>query len=265
MAKQTHHVVPHVSRLAGVEALTLWSARAFPRHTHDHYGIGVITAGAQKSWSGVGPVESAAGDVIMVNPGEVHDGSPIDGARGWHMLYLDPERVTRELAGELPGDTTFQPVAHDRALARDVMKLLAALQAPDTGLDAEEVLLACLARVAKRHRLGGRRLPAMAPSVARALEWIEAEPAADASLADLAAACDVSRFQLIRGFMRDVGTTPHAYRIQSRVRLARRYLAEGRSVAEAALLTGFADQSHLTRAFVRQFGLTPGRYRAIVG
>ncbi len=265
MAKQTHHVVPHASRLPGVEALSLWSERAFPRHSHDHYGIGVIAVGAQKSWSGVGKVESAAGDVIMVNPGEVHDGSPIDGARGWHMLYLDPGLVARDLGGELPGDTTFQPVARDQALARDLMTLLEAMQAPDTHVDAEELLLACLARVAKRHRLSGRPLPAMSPPVARALEWIEAEPAAETSLADLAASCDVSRFQLIRGFMREVGTTPHAYRIQSRVRLARRHLAEGRSVAEAALLSGFADQSHLTRAFVRQFGLTPGRYRATVG
>jgi len=27
---------------------------------------------------------------------------------------------------------------------------------------------------------------------------------------------------------------------------------------------GFADQSHMSRAFVRQFGITPGRYRAAV-
>ena len=26
---------------------------------------------------------------------------------------------------------------------------------------------------------------------------------------------------------------------------------------------GFADQSHFTRAFRRQFGVTPGRYRAM--
>jgi AraC-like DNA-binding protein len=31
---------------------------------------------------------------------------------------------------------------------------------------------------------------------------------------------------------------------------------------EAALIAGFADQSHMSRAFVRQFGVTPGRYQA---
>jgi AraC-like DNA-binding protein len=48
------------------------------------------------------------------------------------------------------------------------------------------------------------------------------------------------------------------------VRLARRLLAAGRPPAEAALQVGFADQSHMTRAFVRQFGITPGRYRAAI-
>lgn len=266
MSRKTHHVIPHRSRLAGVEAWSLLSEHVFPRHAHDQYGIGVITAGAQKSWSGVGAVESAVGDVIMVNPGEVHDGTPIGGARGWHILYLEPELVLRELADEIGrGDVMFQPVAHDRALAGEVMKLLGALAPDAADDDAEERLLACLVRVTQEHRVSGPRSPRTSPTVARAVEWIEAEPDAATSLSALATACDVSRFQLIRGFMRDMGTTPHAYRIQLRVRLARRYLAQGRSVAEAALLAGFADQSHLTRAFAHQFGVTPGRYRALIG
>lgn len=266
LARKTHQVIPHRSRLAGVEALSLHSEHVFPRHAHDQYGIGVITAGAQKSWSGMGTVESAVGDVIMVNPGEVHDGSPIGGARGWHILYLDPGLVMRELADEIGrGDVAFQPVAQDRALAGQVMKLLSALASDATYDDAEEILLACLARVVQKHRVSGPRWPRTSPVVARAVEWIEAEPDASTPLSALAAACDVSRFQLVRSFMRDMGTTPHAYRIQLRVRLARRYLAQGRSVAEAALMTGFADQSHLTRAFAHQFGITPGRYRALVG
>lgn len=260
MPKKIHQVVQLRSVLPGVEALSLLSEHSFPRHAHDQFGLGVITAGAQKSWSVVGAVQSVAGDVIMVNPGEVHDGAPIDGPRGWRIAYLEPALVARELAAEFGGsDVVLQPVAHDRGLAQQVTQLLEALPSP--GGHADELLLACLVRVVKQHRLSGPRLACASPSVARALEWIDAEPAAETSLSELAAACDVSRFQLIRGFLRDVGTTPHAYRIQWRVRLARRYLRQGHALAEAAQLAGFADQSHLTRAFLRQFGITPGRYR----
>lgn len=243
-----------------MEALSLLSEHNFPRHAHDQFGLGVITAGAQTSWSVVGAVQSVAGDVIMVNPGEVHDGAPVGGPRGWHIAYLEPALVAREQAAEFGGgDVVLQPVARDRGLTQQVTQLLEAL--PSLDGHADELLLACLVRVVQQHRLSGPRLACASPPVARALEWIDAEPAAETSLSELAAACDVSRFQLIRGFLRDVGTTPHAYRIQWRVRLARRYLRQGHALAEAAQLAGFADQSHLTRAFLRQFGITPGRYR----
>ncbi|WP_148677551.1 helix-turn-helix domain-containing protein, partial [Klebsiella michiganensis] len=32
--------------------------------------------------------------------------------------------------------------------------------------------------------------------------------------------------------------------------------------ADTAFMAGFADQSHLTRAFQRQFAMTPGSYQA---
>ena len=60
-----------------------------------------------------------------------------------------------------------------------------------------------------------------------------------------------------------VACGPHAYLVQSRVRLARRLLSAGHSPADAAQMAGFADQSHLTRAFQKQFGTTPGSYHSV--
>lgn len=66
--------------IEGVEAVEADTAHSFGRHTHDQFGIGVITRGAQRSASGRGPVEAGPGDMITVNPGEVHDGHPIGDA-----------------------------------------------------------------------------------------------------------------------------------------------------------------------------------------
>ncbi|WP_245501198.1 AraC family ligand binding domain-containing protein [Lichenibacterium minor] len=64
--------------------MTLSTDRSFPRHAHDHLGFGVVAFGGHRSWSGSGTVEAAAGDCIMVNPGEIHDGIAVDGGtRGW--------------------------------------------------------------------------------------------------------------------------------------------------------------------------------------
>lgn len=44
-------IAQHRSALPGVEAMTLLTDHAFPRHSHDGFGIGVMDAGAQRSWS----------------------------------------------------------------------------------------------------------------------------------------------------------------------------------------------------------------------
>jgi AraC-like DNA-binding protein len=68
----------------------------------------------------------------------------------------------------------------------------------------------------------------------------------------------------LRGFARATGATPHAYILQRRIRLARHLLAAGMETAHASVQAGFADQSHMTRGFVRQLGVTPSHYRRAV-
>jgi AraC-like DNA-binding protein len=260
-----HRVEQHRSGIPGIEAMTLFSNHAFPRHSHDQFGIGIMTSGAQRSWSVIGQVESEAGDVIMVNPGEIHDGTPVNGvARGWRMLYLDPALVAREIPDDPKGaELIVRPVARDPRLAGEVVQLFTQVENPASdGLAAEESLVRCLMCVLHRHGVHGRRAAVGSPPVMKAIRRLNAAPEVPTSLAELAALSGVSRFQLLRGFAREVGTTPHAYLVQRRVRLVRQLLAAGRSPADAALLAGFADQSHMTRAFVRHFGITPARYKA---
>ena len=247
--------------------MSLYSDHSFPRHSHDQYGIGIMTSGAQRSWSVIGQVESLTGDVIMLNPGEMHDGVPAArSARGWKIMYFDPKLIARELADELTcGEFLIQPVARDRRLARQVLRLFANLERPVAdSLATEESLVACLMHVMHKHRVGRAKTKCASPPVAAAIRRLDAEPGAPTSLAELAALSGISRFQLLRGFAREVGTTPHAYLVQRRVRLARQHLAAGRSPGDAAALAGFADQSHMTRAFVRHFGVTPARYKAAI-
>jgi hypothetical protein len=77
----------HDFPVAGIDAMTASTAHAFPRHTHDQYGIGVIDAGGHSSWSGRGQVEAGAGSLICVNPGEVHDGRDRTAARGRRRAF----------------------------------------------------------------------------------------------------------------------------------------------------------------------------------
>src|SRR3546814_19206 len=88
------------------------SDRSFARHAHDTFGIGLITEGAQRSWSGRGAVEAACGQLITVNPGEVHDGKPVGPARSWSMLYLSP-RLVGDILDETGRATVRERVCRD--------------------------------------------------------------------------------------------------------------------------------------------------------
>jgi AraC-like DNA-binding protein len=247
--------------------MTLVSNHHFPRHSHDQFGVGVIAFGGQRSWSGVGSVTASAGEMIMVNPGEMHDGAPLDSsARAWRMIYLDPALMASETEDEFAGPVEIvRPVARDPLLARHFTGLFGCLIeiCPDR-LAIEETLLRCLMCLLRRHGMAKSSSTGRTPLVTKALQRLDSVPAAGVSLAELAALSSVSRFQLLRGFTKELGITPHAYLVQRRVLVARRLLADGQTPAQAALVAGFADQSHMTRAFVRQLGITPGRYRAAI-
>lgn len=247
--------------LPGSYAVTAASNHHFPKHHHDLFGIGLIEQGAQKSWSGRGLVEAEAGNVITVNPGEVHDGTPlVETGRRWTILYIPPALVAAAADDIAPGQGTgfefSQPVYHHLPLSQRLRALMVAGGDADA---AEEALLSLLAPL-----LRPETAPQGTPHALLAIrDWIDAEPEADIPLAALAARADLSRFQLLRGFSRLTGLTPHAYRLQRRAQVARRLILSGTPLAEAAAASGFADQSHMTRLFRRVYGLSPGAFAKI--
>jgi AraC-like DNA-binding protein len=266
--KPAEHIRFHSSPLAGIDAMAAATTRTFPRHTHDQYGMGVIDSGGHASSSDRGQVVAAPGSLIFVNPGEVHDGRPIGRrARSWRMLYLDPtlleELRADVLDGANPSFTFAAPVFVDEILRRLFDAAFAHAAAKDGFRDAmewETALLRLAARVEVNSTARSRSSVGPAPSIRRVRDRIDADPSARLTLARLAGEVGLSRFQLLRGFARELGLTPHAYILQRRIALARRLIRAGRALAEAAVAAGFYDQSHLNRCFTRQFGVTPSRY-----
>lgn len=72
----------------------------------------------------------------------------------------------------------------------------------------------------------------------------------------------VSKFHFIREFEKRSGLTPHRYILQCRIRKSQQLLQEGISVADAACMTDFYDQSHFVKVFKKVVGVTPSEYKA---
>lgn len=247
------------------DAMRASSDESFPRHSHDQFGIGIVVAGIHRSHSDAGLVEGGTNDLILVNPGEVHDGRVVDaGSRSWQMLYIDPARL-QNLAGEMREGAASEfalnlPVLSD---ARAASRFVAAFDAvTDTGrADTDRVDLALLDLLDAFGFSGtGRALPD-APLVQLVLDRIHDDPIHDISLQDLARESGCSRFALYRAFLGKTGLSPQAYMTQRRLAIARRLIRGGTAIADAAAAAGFFDQSHLHRHFTKVFGTPPGRYQ----
>jgi AraC family transcriptional regulator len=94
-------------------------------------------------------------------------------------------------------------------------------------------------------------------------EYVHAHLESPIRIGDLAALAGLSRFHFARVFRASVGQTPHQYVLERRLTRARELVRSSDvPLRDVAAMTGFADQSHLTRTFKRSFGTTPATLRA---
>lgn len=242
------------------------SARSFGRHSHDSFGFGVMDAGAHRSASGRGPVLARPGDIITSNPGEVHDGQPLNGAsRRWRMVQVTP--ATLKLLLDNQELELTRPVLEDPALRCAIHRVfqrwdeLPTCGAPSAIALWEEAMTQACGLLAERHGQSRQRPAPGQAGLNQVRESLLDRLIAPPSLNELAHLAGLSRFQLIRQFSRAHGLPPFAWLQQQRLRRAREWIAAGAALSDTALACGFADQSHLNRHFMRCFGYTPGQWQ----
>ncbi|WP_323132348.1 helix-turn-helix transcriptional regulator [Kineococcus indalonis] len=237
-----------------------FTRHAYPMHVHATWTVLLVDEGAVR-YDLDRRHRGALGSAVTLLPPHVpHDGRAATGA-GFRkrVLYLEPGALPERLAGA----AVDEPALPDPALHRAVAALHAALALPGEELEAagRAALL-----VAELHRqLAGRApLPVRrdAPLAGRLRELLDAHVVQGLALRRAAEELGAAPAHLVRCFGREFGMPPHAYLTARRVDLARELLLAGRRPAEAAVLAGFHDQSHLTRHFRRVLGVTPGRFTA---
>ncbi len=234
-------------------------------HTHDEFAIGVCVDGLETMRYRGERLYSAAGSVVVIEPGEAHTGGPA-GPDGFAYVALYP---SIELLGGISGSTEAHfrhPVIEDPRLGAALRLAHDALRLGKDPLEGENRLLGVLGTLVRRHAVKGsrpaERARADAGRIARTVATRLADELIDPpTLAEMAADLELSRYQLLRAFRDAMGMPPYAWLAQHRVTRARGLLDTGYRPAEAAPLVGFADQAHLTRWFRRVLGVTPGAYR----
>ena len=168
----------------------------------------------------------------------------------------------------LSGDAPWwfaDAVAHDAVRARRVGRLLQALWTSADPLTFDSRLSLLIDALRPAARIGRAARPQATQRFTAVIDCMRARLGDVLTLETLASVAGLSPFHFLREFKRAHDATPQRHQHLLRLFDAKQRLAAGEAPASVAAATGLTDQAHLTRAFVRRYGVTPGRYQQQLG
>jgi AraC family transcriptional regulator len=233
--------------------------REVVRHTHEEGHFVLVTGGVYLSSARDAPALCTAPTLIYNPPGTTHRDCFRSESGRFFTISVAASALGHAMSfTDLP-DSAFVLPPHLVALARRVGR---ECLSPDgaSSLVAEAL---CLELLARTSRSFDRERPRSPGWLRRARELLhDACGEEEMSIAGIAAAVGVHPVHLARTFRHHFRCTPGEYLRRCRLEKAAALLAGGsKPLAEVALESGFADQSHLAKAFKRAYGVTPSAYR----
>lgn len=243
-------------------------AQPFPNHFHEHYVLGFIEAGQRRLSCKNREYPLAQGDILLFNPGDNHACAQSDGGsldyRGFNLSTDVMLGFAEEITGrrELPHFST--PVIFDPEAVCCLRPLHELVLTGAADFRKEERLLLLLSLLIQRYgQPFDPCVPACRQEIEAACDFMAQHFSQRIALAQLCRHAGLSRSTLLRAFTKAKGVTPYRYLENLRINEAKKLLAQGLSPLEAAIQTGFSDQSHFTNYFSSFTGLPPGLYREI--
>jgi AraC-like DNA-binding protein len=252
----------------GIERIeAFFTGHAYDPHRHDTYALGFTVSGVQSFDYRGARADSLAGNAIVLHPDETHDGrSGAEHGFRYRMLYVEPRLIAEALGGRVRAlPFVRSAVSSDANLLSALHAALVELQRPLEPLERDKVLV----RIADALLALDPSLQASASSATSALAIERARAFLDENFMrmvaseELEAITGLDRYTLARHFRARLGTSPYRYLAMRRLDRAKSAIVAGHSLVEVAFMSGFSDQSHMTRQFKQAFGLTPGHWKAI--
>jgi AraC family transcriptional regulator len=229
-------------------------------HTHEDAHFILVTGGDYVS---IAEGRRAAGRPVLVYnpPGTTHRDHFERGRGSFFAISLQPATAASALAeGTTPTGPLHlvAPVQHTLAMR---IGGFCAQRGGDLSLEA--LCFELVGSMDQRAQVESRSPPGW---LGLALELLHDCYAEELTVADIARSVGVHPIYLARSFRRHFRCTPGEFarfrRLEKAVTLL---IRTSLPLADVALSSGFADQSHFTKTFARCFGVPPGEYRILAG
>nr|WP_318384737.1 AraC family transcriptional regulator [uncultured Enterobacter sp.] len=239
------------------ELRSTWrSLQAYKLHSHAQLSVGAIVEGETQTLCDGELYSLRVGDVVLIAPEVAHSCNPLGGARSYHMLYLDRDWCLAQLGLTQGQLHCQQTVVRDENVFSRFTELVSLMHANDMARVPSrlEALFAALPGIF------ATSTPSHADCSTQLLERFHADLQMPPTLDQLASAFAIRKETLIRHVRLATGMTPGALLNNLRVEFAKTRLRAGEGITDVGYQSGFADQSHFHRTFVRYTASTPRQY-----
>lgn len=242
------------------------SPLSFKPHLHASVSIGTVDEGEVEYTVGDHRASLRPGSLALINPETLHSCNTLNNnRRSYSMLYLTPSWCLKvqsslwQTAVYIP----FAVIRLDDVPLYDQYRLTVHHLLSDTvHLQEKEQLLVELASTVFNLACRPTHPPQiLSGNVARLKKLLRNDLHRDLTLDSLAQQLEANPYTLLRTFKAQTGITPHAYRMNCRIELAKTMLRQGKDITDTALECGFFDQSHMHRHFKAMTTVTPQEYR----
>ncbi len=232
------------------------------RHSHEHARFVLVLRGEFSEICENKARECRAGTLLLRAPGERH--ADAIGSRGAACFCVDlppewlerarEESVVLEESAEFRGGLLahLANMLHGEFHQRHEV----------SGLFMEGILLGIVAEASRRHARVDETVPPR--WLERARELLHSQFAERLTIRSIAETVGVHPVHLARMFRQCYQCTPGEYVRELRLEFACQAMSASHArLAEIALAAGYCDQSHFSRDFKSQTGLSPARYRLL--
>lgn len=240
----------------------------FPNHFHEHYVIGFVEDGRRALSCKNRDYSIECGNVVIFNPGDNHACVQSDDGTFDYRGFNISTSIMLDLAGEVTGKRELpgfsQNVIYDDEITCYLRPLHEMVMSGISDFGKEENLLFLISALIQKYGQPFEScIPECPQEIEKSCEFMRQHFSERIYLDQICSYTELSKSTLLRAFTKSKGITPYRYLETIRINKAKLLLEKGVLPIDAAMQTGFSDQSHFTNYFSSFIGLAPGVYREI--
>lgn len=244
-------------------------------HHHDFYEVYYLLSGEVEYWVDGRILKMRPGDLLLINPMELHRPMLDAGNRLYERIvlwinkeYLEShDGLSRCFDVTCPGHShLLHPTAAERpGLTERMGSLVREFYSRDLGAEQAAYglflqLMVQINRIALRADSAQEEARQLSGTVRAAISYIAENLDQPMTLESVAEQVYVSKYHLSHAFSREVGVSLYRYILLRRLILARQLLSEGEPAGQVSRNCGFSDYTSFYRAFRSEYGISPREY-----